>query len=118
MKKEQIELLQLGIAPIDERAILIVGGGLEWLKKNTTLDFEIDNDEDLKALPYSARLFLVSYFDICTTPIAVASESIGGMSQSFKADSRNTLIWQAAEEFLSDYLIRGIKFISAKSKWV
>ena len=118
MTTEQIELLQLGIAPIDNRVILTVGSGLEWLQRNTTLEFDMNNDEDLKALPYCARLFLISYFDITTVPTGVASESIGGLSQSFNSTSKKTLIWEAAEQHLQGYLKSGIKFIPAKHKWV
>lgn len=116
--KQQIEILQLGIAPIDERVILTIGGGLEWLQRNTILEFDMNNDEDLKALPYCARLFLISYFDITTAPMGVASESIGGLSQSFSSTSRDKLIWEAATQHLQGYLKSGISFISAKRKWV
>ena len=62
MTKEQIEILKLGIAPIDDRTILIVESALEWVQHNTTLEFDINNDEDLKALPSCVRLFIIKYF--------------------------------------------------------
>ena len=60
MTKEQIEILKLGIAPIDDRTILIVESALEWVQNNTTLEFDINNDDDLKALPSCVRLFITN----------------------------------------------------------
>ena len=48
MTKEQAELLKLGIT-IDDTALLIVERALEWGQHNTTLEFDINNDDDLKA---------------------------------------------------------------------
>ena len=117
MTAQQIELLELDIAPIDNRAILIVGSGLEWLMKNTTLEFDMNKDEDLKALPYCAKLFLVQFFDINDRVGGVSSESIEGLSQSYDTTSKNDLIWQSAEELLSDYLKPRVRFVPAQRKW-
>ncbi len=117
MTKQQIELLRLGIAPIDDRATLIVESGLEWVKENTTLEFDIDNDEDLKALPSSVRLFLVKFFDVQMMSVGVTSESIEGLSQSFDTSDKSAMIWQFAEELLSPYLKSRIRFVTAQRKW-
>lgn len=116
MTIEQVDVLRLGIAPIDNRIVLIVESGLEWLKENTTLEFDINNDSDLKALPASVRLFLTRFVDINMLSVGVTSESIEGLSQSFDTD-KTALIWQSAEELLSPYLKSRVRFVSAKSRW-
>ncbi len=117
MTKSQIELLHLGIAPIDDRAILIVESGLEWVKENTTLVFDMNNDNDLAALPSVVKLFLVKFFDVQMISAGVTSESIEGLSQSFDTSDKSALIWQFAEELLSPYLISRVTFVSAKKRW-
>jgi hypothetical protein len=118
MTAEQIKLLGLGIAPVDERVILVVASGLEWVKANTTLDFDMNNDEDLKALPYSVRLFLVKFFDVQMMSTGVSSESIEGLSQSFDTSDKTALIWQFAQELLSEYLVSSVKAVPYKKIWV
>jgi hypothetical protein len=117
MTKEQIEILKLGIAPIDDRTILIVESALEWVQHNTTLEFDINNDEDLKALPSCVRLFIIKYFDVNMISAGVSSESIEGLSQSFDTTDKSALIWQFAEELLYPYLKSRVRFVSAKKKW-
>ena len=117
MTKEQVEKLKLGIAPIDERVILIVESGLEWLLKNTNIVFNINNEEDLEALPSSVRLFLVKFFDVQMLGTGVSSESIDGLSQSFDTSDKSAMIWQFAEELLGDYLKSRIRFVAAERKW-
>lgn len=117
MTVQQIELLRLGIAPIDDRVILITESGLEWVKENTTLEFDMNNDEDLKALPSSVRLFLTKFFDVQMLSVGVTSESIEGLSQSFGNGDKSALIWQIAEELLSPYLKSRVQFFTAQRRW-
>lgn len=117
MTTQQIELLHLGIAPIDDRVTLIVESGLEWVKENTTLEFDINKDEDLKALPSSVRLFLVKFFDIQMISTGVTSESIEGLSQSFDTSDKSAMVWQFAEELLQPYLKSRVRFVTAQKKW-
>lgn len=117
MTAEQIQTLKLGIAPIDERVTLIIESGLEWVKQNTTLNFDMNNDEDLKALPSTVRLFLTKFFDVQMMSAGVTSESIEGLSQSFDTGDKSAMIWQFAEELLSPYLISRVKFVAAQKKW-
>lgn len=116
MTIEQVDVLRLGIAPIDNRIVLIVESGLEWLKENTTLEFDINNESDLKALPASVRLFLTKFVEVNSMSVGVSSESIEGLSQSFDTD-KNALIWQSAEQLLSPYLKSRIRFVSAENRW-
>lgn len=117
MTKEQIELLHLGIAPIDDRTILIVESGLDWVKENTTLEFDTKNEADLKALPSCVRLFITKFFDVQMLSVGVASESIEGLSQSFDTSNKSAMIWQFAEELLYPYLKSRIRFVAAKRQW-
>jgi hypothetical protein len=117
MTEQQVKMLGLGIAPVDERVILVIASGLEWVKSNTTLDFDMNNDEDLKALPYCVRLFLVKFFDVQMLSTGVSSESIEGLSQSFDTGSKNAMIWQFAQELLSDYLVSCVKAVPYVNKW-
>ena len=117
MTTEQIELLRLGISPIDERTILICEAGLEWIKANTTLEFDINNDDDLKSLPSCVRLFLVKFFDINMLSAGISSESIENLSQSFDNSDKNNLIWQFANELLAPYIKSKIRFVSAQRKY-
>lgn len=117
MTLEQVATLKLGISPINERVILIVESALEWVQKNTTLDFDINNDDDLKALPSCVRLFIIKFFDIQMLTAGITSESIEGLSQSYDTSDKSTLIWQFAEELLSDYLVSRVKFVSAVDRW-
>lgn len=112
LTKEQIESLKLGISPIDDRAVLTISAGVEWIAQNTTID-----TSDLAKLPASACLFLVKYFDIQKLKTGVASQSIEGLSQSFNSNAHSTLIWQAAEELLSGYLKSRVQFVSAQKRW-
>lgn len=117
MTKQQIELLHLGITPIDDRTIIIVESGLEWVKANTTLEFDMNKDEDLTALPSVVKLFLVKFFDVQMLSVGVTSESIEGLSQSFDTSDKSAMIWQFANELLTPYLKCGINFIPAQKRW-
>lgn len=117
MTTQQIELLHLGISPIDDRVTLIIESGLEWVKNNTTLEFDINKEEDLIALPSTVRLFLVKFLDVQMLSVGVVSESIEGLSQSFDTSDKSAMIWQFAEELLSPYLKSRVKFVTAQRKW-
>lgn len=117
MTAEQVKLLGLGIAPIDERVVLVVASGLEWLKANTTIEFDMNNDEDLKGLSNRAKLFLTKFFDVQMMRTGVASQSIEGLSQSFDTSDKNALIWQYARELLSDCLKSQVRAVPTLNKW-
>lgn len=112
MTQNEVESLKLGITPIDDRTILIVESGIDWLKQNTTI-----NCDDVTALPSCARLFLVRFAEINANNIMVQSEAIEGLNQSFKSDSINNLIWNCAEELLNPYLVSRCRFITATDRW-
>ena len=116
MTTEQIESLGLDI-PINARSKLIIESGLEWVKKNTTLEFDINSGERVDTLPPSVKLFIVKFFDVQMLSVGVTSESIQGLSQSYDTSDKNALIWQIAEELLYPYLKSRIRFVTAKKRW-
>lgn len=114
---EQVKILRLGIEPINEKLCLIAESGLLWVLKNTTLKFQIDKNEDLEKLPANVRLFIVKYVEIMKLRSGVSSESISNLSQSFDTTDKSSLLWEAAEELLSDTLKSRVTFVSAKNRW-
>lgn len=117
MTEEQIKILKLGIAPINERTILLVESALHWVLDNTSLEFDLKNNEELEALHPNVRLFILKYFDAMSIQAGIASESISGLSQSYKTDTASDMIWQYAEELLGAWLCSRVRFVSAKRKW-
>ena len=110
--KEQFK--ELGISVSTE---LIGNAALEWLEKNTTLPVDLNDATALDKLPFAARLFISKYDEIISAPTVVTSESIEGLSQSFNQTAKSELLWQAAEELLSDYLKGQVRFVSASKRW-
>lgn len=114
---EQVKILRLGIQPIDDRLCLLVESGLLWVLKNTTLKFQTDNNKDLEDLPANVRLFIVKYVEVMKLRSGVSSESISNLSQSFDTTDKSTLLWEAAEELLSDVLKSRCSFVTAQKRW-
>lgn len=97
---------------------IIGNAALEWISKNTSLSVDLNDVATLEALPFSAKAFISKYSEIMSASSVVQSQSIEGLSQSFNNGNKSSLLWQAAEELLGDYLTKGrIKFISAKNRW-
>ena len=119
MTVDELKELGLPIAATDT-ACLYVGSAIDWLIENTTLDIDKDNLQDsIKALPDGAKLFICRYMDVMETGgNGVASESIGGMSQSFTTESKTTLLWQLARGLIGAYLKSQIHSVPNVSKWV
>lgn len=103
--------------PVPVSARLYVEAGLEWLRDNTTLDIDITDTESIKALPSSARLFLVKFCEICERDTGIASESVGPMSQSFTEDSTAKQTAALARQLLKPYLNPNVKFIPCTRRW-
>ncbi len=118
MTEEQIKLLRLGVDPIDCRTILAIEAGLEWVRENTTLKFDANNDDDLAALPSGVRLFLIKFLDLQSINAGVASESIEGLSQSFNTNDASASVWQYANALLTPYLKSGIRFVPAERRFL
>ena len=76
---------------------ILIDGSIQWIKDNTTLDLS-----DLNAVPDIAKLFVLKYVELMGDFTAVTSESLGGMSQSFRNDAPD--VWKLAKSLLSPYL--------------
>lgn len=113
---EQIEEIGLPIEPIDSRACLFINAALDWLLENTTLDFNKEDIESIKALPAGAKLFIVSFVDVMKQSSAVTSESIAGMSQSFSTKDKASLLYELATSLLGKYF-SCVKFVPCTDKW-
>lgn len=112
MTKTQIENLNLGIAPIDARAEIVINSGIDWLSENTTID-----TADINNIPNCAKLFLIKFFDLQMLSVGVTSESIEGLSQSFDTSDKSALLWQIAEELLGNYLKGRVRFVPSTNRW-
>lgn len=112
MTKQEIEKLNLGISPIDDRGVLIINAGVEWLADNTTID-----TLNFENFPNCVKLFLVKFYEIQKTPTGVTSESIEGLSHSFSQADKNDLVMQFAEELLGKYLVSKVRFVQSSPKW-
>ncbi len=117
MTIEQAKTLNLGISPINEKTCLIIESAFMWVLANTTLKFDITDMEALKALPAQVRLFVSEYNDIMSIGAGVASESIEGLSLSFRSDSKSTLLWGLAENLLGKWLVSPVTFVAATDRW-
>lgn len=118
MTKSQVESLKFGIEPVDDRTILLIESGLNWINENTTLNIDCTSDEQLRSLSANVKLFLMTYCDIMTMPIGISSESIEGLSQSFDTSkSRSDLLLQYAKELLGGVMKSQMSFAVAKKRW-
>lgn len=118
MTKEQAASLNLGIEPINAKTCLIIESALNWVLNNTTLKFDINDIEKLKALPPQVRLFVCEYNEVMSISAGVLSENIEGLSQSFKSDSKKAQIWEIAESlFPDDWLVSPVGFVPATNRW-
>lgn len=118
MTIDDLHLLNLPFDNPTEETCLYVEAGLDWLAENTTLVFDANDLKTIKALPSGAKLFLLKFTDIMTTNNTVVSESIGGMSQSFRDISRNDLLLELASELLGNHIKSSFNFVPAIQKWV
>lgn len=112
LTSQQIQSLNLGIIPLDARAVLIINAALEWIKENTTID-----TDDIENLPSCAKLFLIKYTEISNMRTGVTSESIEGLSQSFASGNQTNLIWDIANDLLGSYVISGVRFVAANPRY-
>lgn len=106
-----------GIAIDDTpEALLYAEAALDWIKNNTTI--KLDNlPADLSTLPAGAKLFILKYGTIMQRDTTVSSESLGGMSQSFRESSSYDLLYDLASQFLGDYLASQVSFVESQRTW-
>lgn len=96
----------------DAETAIMVESALDWIAEHTTLDIDAEAE-----LPANVKLFIVKFCDIMSHSSCVASESLGGMSQSFSTNGTGVLLSDlAAQLFGSAYKGRN-KFVSVQSRW-
>lgn len=107
------QLVQAGIfQQADTQDCLWVESGLGWLKVHTTLPLD---QLSLEQLPAGAKLFLQKYADVMESS-GIASESIEGLSQSFKNDNTESLLLTLAQNLLPEWF-RSIQFMPKQQLW-
>lgn len=116
MTQSQLESLKLGL-PLNAETCLMVESGLQWVLENTTLTFDLQNEEELEALPPQVRLFLLKYNEAMSISSGVSSESIEGLSQSFSSVDKSALLWDIAYSLLGKWLISPVRFVTAQKRW-
>lgn len=102
----------------DAIAALRAEAALDWMAQSTTLKIDKGDVESIKALPASAKLFVVKFSETMRLKAGVTGQSIEGMSQSFDAtENTSTLIWALANSLLSKYLKSQVRVMPAKRRW-
>ncbi len=117
MTAEELRDAGIPIDPEDELAMLKAESAIEYISNNTTLTADITDPATIKALPAQAKLFIVKYSALMEAETGVASESLGGMSQSFDTSNRNGLLFDLAESLLGPYMKSQMKFTQATKRW-
>lgn len=107
---------EAGINISDE---LAGNAALEWVQNKTTLEVDLEDPLTVKALPNLAKMFVMRFVEITTQSIGISSESIEGMSQSFRDNTDvATLLSLQADELLEQWLIdSGVRFVGATARW-
>lgn len=110
------QLIESGIFDeADRQDCLWIESGLGWLKVHTTLSIENIDGDTIMNLPAGVKLFLQKYCDLVQHN-GVTSESIEGLSQSFKSDSTESLLIQLAQSLIPEYFI-SVRFIPKYQQW-
>lgn len=114
------EMLTAAGIPVsnDALAVLRVEAAFDWMKQNTTLQFDVNDAETITALPATAKLFVVKYGEAMQRKSGVTSQSIEGLSMSFDASENATsMIWALANTLLSGYLKSQVRVTPARRRW-
>lgn len=98
----------------DTEVSIMVEAALDWVDANTTLNINREAE-----LPSTVKLFVIKYCDLMAMSVGVASESLGGMSQSFSTSNGiSALLSDLAEElFGAAYKKKRNRFVSAVNRW-
>jgi proline dehydrogenase len=106
----------------DAETVLTAASALEWIQDNTTIDLQAEDQSidqgKVKAMPVSAKLFVLRFTDAMMQQAGVASESLSGLSQSFRSDTTGSVVRQYAEELLGPYLKSQVTFTAPRSQWL
>lgn len=97
--------------------VLVGNAALEYIANNTTLTVDLEDVETVKALPFSAKLFITKYEEVVSASSIVASESIEGLSQSFKTGDKSDMLNDLLHTYLNPYIKGRITFVPATRRW-
>ena len=113
------ELASVGIIlkNADPLTVLEAEAAFDWMSEHTTLEFEKGNVETISALPACAKLFVVKFCEAMRINMGVASQSIEGLSITFRDADRNALLWQLANTLLGSYIKSQVRVIPARRRW-
>lgn len=117
MKAEDLIAAGIPIPGNDAHAVLRAEAAFDWMKENTTLQFDTADEASIAALPACAKLFVEQFSDLIKQPVGVASQSIEGLSMSFDTTDKATVLWQIARNLLSGYLKSQVRVYPAKRRW-
>lgn len=96
----------------DSETLMMVHAALEWIQENTIL--ELDPEQEL---PSNVQLFIIKFCDVMSQTSGVASESLGGMSQSFATGGTGFLLADLASQLFGSAYKKRNRFVTAKSRW-
>ena len=118
MKADELIAAGIPLSNNDSVSLLHAEAAIEWMQKNTTLSIDKSDMETIKALPATAKLFVIKFSETMRIRAGVTSQSMEGMSQSFDAsENTSSLIWALANSMLSDYIKPQVRVIPAKRRW-
>ena len=113
MTREQLKSLNIGIDLDDNKVFLMAQSAVEWIERSTTID-----TEDLDNFPAGAKLFIDEFIQINSLSSGVSSESIGGLSQSFTTQDKESLLWDKANTLIgAENLKSRVRFVTAQKRW-
>lgn len=102
---------------VNVRDEILANAALEWISTNTTLTVDLNDATTLGNLPYTAIAFIAKFEKVMSASSTVQSQSIDGLSQTFKTGDKSDMIWDLANTLLSGYLKGQIRFVTAKRRW-
>ena len=97
-----------GVVNMDD----LIAAGRAWVETNTTYRFQ-----DGVEIPPGVQAFLVKYVETMEQATGnVQSESIAGLSQSFRDVSLENLLIEWATALMPEYF-RSARFVLAQKRW-
>lgn len=108
-----LSLKSLPLDMEDKETAIMVDAALEWVSENVSLKL----DPEATELPNTVKLFVVKYCELMSQPTGVASESLGGMSQSFTTSNGAAALGNLAEQIFGAAYKGRNRFIAAISRW-
>ena len=112
--KEQVESLNLNL-PTDPETLVLVESALNWIDQNTSVKVDKTTLSNNSA---GVQLFMLKYIGVMQLPDGIASESAGGLSQSFSNVEKDSMLLQIARSIFGDAVTTGkVRFATAQNAW-